>query len=160
MLLIFFIFVFSTSYEPSINSIIIVIITHVLGMIYLFFSECKFMNFLYFYLYDLLFLIFSLRLGSLSSTIYCLDKAVRLFYFLFLFSIFINFLKQKDYTDFEEYDKFNSNTMALQGIIFILFLVFLIFAIEKLSLSLYTFIFVVIFSIFFLSTRKFLFFLK
>lgn len=160
MMILFLIFGFTTRYEPSIDSSMVLVFSYLIGMVYLFFSESRFEDFIKIFVFDLFFTIFTLRIGSLASTSFCLEKGLRLFYFLFLFSLFMNFIKQKDIEIEQEYKKIKSNSVLIQSIIFVIFVFFGFLSIEKLNISIYTMIFFIIFFGFLLSYRKFMLYIK
>lgn len=155
-IILFIPFVLQKSYNPSIDPVLIIIFSYLIGMIYLFFSESSFKNFLQIYFVVVLYLNFTLRLGSLSNSIYCIEKSLRLFYFLFLFSLTLNFLKQNEYNLEFSMDKRNYSSNFIQSIFFLIFILFGFFTIEKINIKIYTFIFFVVLFIFLLSIRKFL----
>lgn len=156
----FILFSFVKTYNPSIDKTIIILLSNLIAMIYLFFSESKLRDFLEIYLSTAVFMCFSLRISSLISDFVCIDKIIRLFYFLVLFSISLNFIKQKEKIIDENTNSISSNSVFIQSIIFIIFLLFLFVSIDKIKLEFYTLLFFIIFFSFLLSVRKIILFLK
>jgi len=159
-LILFLIFAFVSKYEPAIDRFMVLIFSYLVGMIYLFFCESKFEDFIKIFIYDLFFTAFTLRIGSLASSSYCLDRLLRLFYFLFLFSLTMNFIKQKDKEYEEENRMGRTNSVFIQSLFFVIFLIFALLTMDKLKLSIYTMIFFIIFFGFLLSYRKFILYIK
>ncbi|MFN3412321.1 MAG: hypothetical protein ACK4YF_09205 [Exilispira sp.] len=159
-LILFLIFSSVSKYEPSIDRFMVLILSYIIGILYLFFSESKFNNFLKIYSIVIIFTSFTLRLGSLASSEYCIEKSIRLFYFLFLFSLVMNFLKQKENEYDEEVKKIKTNSVFIQSIFLILFMFFAYFTIERINFYFYTFLFFILFFSFLVSYRKFMIYFK
>ncbi len=157
---VFLLFSFVKTYNPSIDKTIIILLSNLIAMIYLFFSESKLRDFLEIYLTTVVFMNFSLRVSALTPNFVCIDKTIRLFYFLVLFSISLNFIKQKEKNIDENTNNVSSNSVFIQSIIFIIFLLFSFVSIDKIKLEIYTFLFFIIFFSFLLSVRKIILFLK
>ncbi len=160
LILIFFIFAFTKSYNPSVSNIVIIIFAYLAGMIYLFFTESKLGNLLEILFFDLAFIFYTTRIGGLASTSYCLNKSIKIFYFLLIYAITLNFIKQKEFLNNADYQNTKSNSVLIQSIFFMISIPMAFFTIDKIDLKLYTFIFTLIFFSFLLSIRKIAFFLK